>query len=409
MKLKAFTLALFAAGLLTGLTMIAPATGADPPTTTSGTTTSGTTTVATTTTTPHTTTTTTTTTPTTTTAAPSTTTTTPNYTNATDPISALSSTSITVGPLTCSIGSSSPGTGDFRVGVRVRIYCSNGALIYIKADTPAATTTTTATPTTTTMTTPTTTTTTSTNYTSATDAITALSSASITVGQLTCSIGSSSPHTGDFKVGDRARIYCASGVLAHLIRPDAPTTTTTATTTTTTAPTSDHQEHHDDVTTTRLGTISALNTASITVDGLTCTIGSSSPSLSAFRLGDQVGIGCTNGALVKIGTPQIDDGGFKVVVQLGSIVALGTGSITVGSLTCSLATSSPNVASYKVGDRVGVGCAGGILFMIGTLPSTDSVSKTDIRHALVDRFRGCIKHGSERCTVNGILHRLAHK
>jgi hypothetical protein len=398
MKIKALTLALFAAGLLTGLTLIAPATGADPPTTTSGTTTSGTTTsAATTTTTAHTTT------PTTTTT-PAATTTAPNYTYATDPISALGSTSITVGPLTCSIGSSSPGTGDFKVGVRVRIYCSNGVLISIKADTPATTTTTTSQP-------PTTTTTTPTNYTSATDGITALSSTSITVGQLTCAIGISSPHTGDFKVGDRARIYCASGVLAYLIRPEAPATTTTTTTNTTApiAPIAPTTDHHDDVTTTRLGTISALNTASITVDGLTCTIGSSSPSLSAFRLGDQVGIGCTNGALVKIGAPQVDDGGFKVVVQLGSIVALGTGSITVGNLTCSLATSSPSVASYEVGDRVGVGCAGGILFMIGTLPRTDSVSKTEVKHALVERFKGCIKHGSEKCTVNGILHRLAHK
>ena len=401
MKLKALTLALFAAGLLTGLTLIAPATGADPPTTTSGSTTSGTTTVATTTTTTHTTTTT----PTITTT-PTTTTTPTNYTNATDPISALSSTSITVGPLTCSIGSSSPGTGDFKVGDRVRMYCSNGVLIYIKADTPTTTTTTT-TPAPTTTTTPTTT---STNYTSATDAITALSSTSITVGQLTCTIGSSSPHTGDFRIGDRARIYCASGVLAYLIRPDAPTTTTAPTTNTTTTTASEHHdEHHDDVMTTRLGTISALNSTSITVDGLTCTIGSSSPSLSAFKLGDQVGIGCVNGVLAKIGTPQVDDGGFKVVVQLGSITALGTGSITVGNLTCSLATTSPTVTSYKVGDRVGVGCAGGILFMIGALPNTDSVSKTEVRHALVERFKGCIKRGSEKCTVNGILHRLVHK
>jgi hypothetical protein len=287
----------------------------------------------------------------------------------------------------------------------VRIYCSNGVLIYIKADTPTTTTTTT-TPVPTTTTTPTTT---STNYTSATDAITALTSTSITVGQLTCSIGSSSPHTGDFKVGDRARIYCASGVLAYLIRPDAPVTTTTTTTTTTSVPTAPTTDHHDDVTTTRLGTISALNTASITVDGLTCTIGSSSPSPSAFKVGDQVGIGCTNGVLTKIGAPQVDDGGFKVAVQLGSIAALGTGSITVGNLTCSLATTSPSVASYKVGDRVGVGCAGGILFMIGTLPSTDSVSKAEVKHALVERFKGCIKHGSEKCAVNGILHRLGHK
>lgn len=464
MKLKAMTFALFAAGLLAGLTLIAPATGADPPTTTSGTTTVATTTTVPTTTTTHTTTTT----PATTTT-PTTTTTPVTYTSATDAISALSATSITVGPLTCSIGSS-PTAGDFKVGNRVRMYCANGVLFQIKADTPTPPPTTTATATSTT-----TTTTPSTNYTTATDAITALSAMSITVGSLTCSIGNSSPKAGDFKVGDRARIYCASGVLAYLIRPDAPATTTTTstptttttsstnytnatdaikalsatsitvgpltcsigstspgtgdfkvgdraqiycasgvlahlirpdtTTTTTTATTSDH---HDDLTT-RLGTISALNSASITVDGLTCSINTSSPSVSAFKVGDQVGIGCTNGVLAKIGTPQVDDGGFKVVVQLGSIAALSTDSITVGKLTCSLAATSPSLASYKVGDRVGVGCAGGILFMIGTLPSTADVPKSEVKHALVQRFNGCIKHGNEHCTVKGILHRLVHR
>ncbi len=441
MKLKAMTFALFAAGLLAGLTLIAPATGADPPTTTSGTTTSGTTTVATTTT-------------------PTTTTTPVTYTSATDAISALSATSITVGPLTCSIGATTK-PGDFRVGDRVRMYCANGVLFQIKADTPTTTTTTTtSTPTTTS------TTSSSTNYTTATDAITALSATSITVGSLTCSIGSSSPKAGDFKVGDRARIYCASGVLAYLIRPDAPTTTTTTTTTTT--PTSDHHDdgstrqgtisalgstsitvdgltcaingsspsvafkvgdkvgigcaggvlvkivaatsddNHGDLTT-RLGTISALSSASITVDGLTCSIGTSSPSVSAFKVGDQVGIGCTNGVLAKIGTPEVDDGGFKVVVQLGSIVALNTNSITVGSLPCSLAATSPSLATYQVGDRVGVGCAGGILFMIGALPSTADVPKAEVKHALVQRFNGCIKHGNEHCTVNAILRRLVRR
>jgi hypothetical protein len=197
-------------------------------------------------------------------------------------------------------------------------------------------------------------------------------------------------------------------VLAYLIRPDAPPTTTTTTTSSPTATPPATSDHHDDLTT-RLGTISALSSTSITVDGLTCSIGASSPSVSAFAVGDQVGIGCSNGVLAKIGTPQVDDGGFKVVVQLGTIAALGTDSITVGKVTCSLAATSPSLASYKVGDRVGVGCAGGILFMIGALPSTSDVPKTEVRHALVQRFNGCIKHGNEHCTVKGILRRLVHR
>ncbi len=551
MKLKAMTVTLFAAGLLAGLTLIAPATGADPPTTTSGSTTSATTT----------TTSTTSSTPTTTTT--STTTTTPtSYTSATDPISALNSTSLTVGSLSCSLGSSSPAV-TFKVGDRVRIYCANGVLAYIfAADPPPPTTTTTTTPT---------------NYTTATDATSAPSSTSPTVGQLTCSIGSSSPAV-TFKIGDRVRMYCANGVLAY-IKADTPPPTTTTTqqivthggiltalgtssitvdsltcTLNSSSPSltgfkvGDHVgvacaagvlikivslsesdgeqsmatksgpivalsatsitvgdltctlassspslaglkvgdplgigcisgvlvkiatpsigDHHDDLTTrmgtisalsstsitvadltcainasspsvafkvgdqvgvgcangvlikigvphgddgeltTRLGTISALSSTSITVDGLTCTVGASSPSLAGFNLGDQVGIGCANGVLVKIGTPQGDGHGFKVAVQLGPIAAVSTSSITVGQLTCSLATTSPNVSSYNVGDRVGIGCAGGILFMIGALPSSNSLPNTEIQHALVQRFHSCIKHGSEHCSVKGILRRL---
>ena len=68
MKLKATTLALFAAGLLAGLTLTAPATGADPPATT---------------------------------------TTTPTvYGSASGAIAALSATSITVNDLTCARSSS---------------------------------------------------------------------------------------------------------------------------------------------------------------------------------------------------------------------------------------------------------------------------------------------------------------
>ena len=76
---------------------------------------------------------------------------------------------------------------------------------------------------------------------------------------------------------------------------------------------------------------------------------------------------------------------------------------------CKLADASPSVASFKLGDRVGIGCAGGILFMIGALPSLDGAPKAEVKHALVERFHGCIKRGAERCVVAGVLHRLSHK
>jgi hypothetical protein len=515
MKLKVTTLALFAAGLLAGLTLIAPATGADPPTTTSGSTTSGTTTtVATTTTTPTTTTTstehpttTTTTTPTTTTThtttTTATTTTTPSYSGAQDPISALSSTSITVGPLTCSIGSSSPSVS-FKVGDRVKIYCLNGSLSYIFAGEPlpkpASTTTTTYPdlvtrggtltaigehtitvdgltcavsptsqsvsglkvgdrvfvycsaavlikffPLTDSHTEPTTVTRSGT--------IGGLSSSSITVGELTCSLNSSSPSLAGFKVGDQVGVACTSGALVKIAaayntehHDDLTTRMGTITAlssagitvdglTCTFGPSSPSptafkvgdlagigcyngvlvkigrpygDDHHDSLTT-RLGEIAALSSTSITVDGLTCSVGAGSPSVAAFKVGDQVGIGCANGVLVKIGKLQTDDQGFKVGVQLGPIAALSADSITVGPLTCKLATSSPAVGAYKVGDRVGIGCAGGILFMIGTLPNSVDTPKTEIKRALLQRFHACIKRGSEHCTVKGILRKLPHK
>ena len=241
------------------------------------------------------------------------------------------------------------------------------------------------------------------NYTTATDAISALSATSITVGSLTCSIGSSSPKAGDFKVGDRARIYCANGVLVYLIRPDAPSTTTTTPTTSPTATPPVTTDHHDDVTT-RLGTISALSSTSITVDGLTCSVGTSSPSVSPFKVGDQVGIGCSNGVLARSGRRR-STRGFNVVVQLGSIVALSTDSITVGKVTCSLAVTSPGslpsrsaIASVLVAPRDPVHDR--------RSASTSDVPKTRSA-AHVQRFNGCIKHGSEHCTVKDL--RLVHK
>src|SRR5947208_275549 len=145
MKLKATALALFAAGLLAGLTLTAPATGADPPATT--------------------------------TTSPTV------YGSASGAIAALSATSITVNDLTCARSSSSPGLDGYKVGDQVGLGCANGvAIVIVDKRAPAPVTTTT---TTTTATTP--------QGAGARDPISALTAISITVGPLTCSIGSTSP------------------------------------------------------------------------------------------------------------------------------------------------------------------------------------------------------------------------
>jgi hypothetical protein len=56
-------------------------------------------------------------------------------------------------------------------------------------------------------------------------------------------------------------------------------------------------------------------------------------------------------------------------IQSGTISALSASSITVGSLTCTIGSSSPSVSGYKVGDRAGMGCDGGVLSRINTPPA----------------------------------------
>ena len=115
---------------------------------------------------------------------------------------------------------------------------------------------------------------------------------------LTCTIGSGSPSTSGFTVGNAVRMYCLNGALYSLTHTDAPPTTTETTTTTATTTTASGDAAS------ATGAISALSTSSITVhDGdrdLTCTIGSSSPSVSGFAVGNGVRMYCLNGALYAI-------------------------------------------------------------------------------------------------------------
>ena len=55
--------------------------------------------------------------------------------------------------------------------------------------------------------------------------------------------------------------------------------------------------------------------------------------------------------------------------QIGTITALSPTSITVGTLTCAIESSSAIVGDYKVGDRAGIFCSSGVLKMINTPPN----------------------------------------
>ncbi len=289
------------------------------------------------------------------------TTTTSNVTDADGPIGALSSGSITVGDLTCTIGGSSPSTSGFSLGTQVRMYCINGVLYRLYLNETTSTTTTT---------TPTTTTTS--NVTDADGPIGALSSGSITVGDLTCTIGGSSPSTSGFSLGTQVRMYCINGALYRLYLNETTTTTTTTTGTTTAATTTTSDVTDAD------GPISALSADSITVGELTCTITNSSPSTTGFTTGTQVRMYCINGVLYQLRlnesstttttttttTTAPTTTSSDITGTDGTIGALSSSSITVGDLTCTIGGSSPSTSGFTVGNDVELYCKSGALYAL---------------------------------------------
>src|SRR5206468_6568456 len=160
---------------------------------------------------------------------------------------------------------------------------------------------------------------------------------------LTCSLGPNSPSV-PFKVGDRVRIGCLGGVLAYVVADNdvpagATTTTTTAPPATTTTPVVTHG-----------GTLTAIGEHTLTVDGITCYLYPSSPSLAGFKVGDRVGIACQSNVLIKIVAlgDEPKPSGDELQTRLGPIAALSTSSITVDGLTCSVGASSPSVSGFKL-------------------------------------------------------------
>jgi ribosomal protein L21E len=242
-------------------------------------------------------------------------------------LTSLSDTSLTVHTdsrdLTCTRNAASPRLGDYHVGDKVKIGCTNGFLTAIaKADSPPAVTT----------------------Y--STGTLSALSTTSITVHNderdLTCTLIDGSPKLADYHVGDRVKIYCSNGALVGIASVDTYTG--------------------------GLGKISALSTSSLTVhtDGgdLTCTVGDASPKLGDYRVGDYVKVYCKNGALYSIAGVETT----VTMITMGTLSALSPTSLTVlsdgGEKTCARKADSPSLDGYQVGNHVKATCVNGTLTAI---------------------------------------------
>jgi len=182
-------------------------------------------------------------------------------------------------------------------------------------------------------------------------AVTALTDTSISLHDgdrdLTCSIGASSPSTASVKVGQHFTVACANGVLVAI----APVVSTAG-------------RAYE-------GTVTAVSATSITVhtpnsDG-TCTVGDGSPSVTEVKVGDRVLAGCKAGTnqLVLLKKLPATTEPPKPQTGAGTVSAVSPTSLTVhtdgGDLTCSVGDGSPSVADVKVGDKVKLGCVGGVL------------------------------------------------
>ena len=246
-------------------------------------------------------------------------------------IASLSSTSITVGrhrdARTCALTTSSPATGSFATGERVKIVCANGVLVAIadlsgywqhwhghhhgrRGDHPHV------------------------RLTVASGPIGRLDSTSITVQMMSCRLGAGSPSTSGFQVGDAVQMECVNGVLDGLTHVDPPPTTNPTTTTGSTAGT----------TTTTTGTTTTTTGTTTTTTGTTTTTTGTTTTGTTTT-----GTTTTTGSVTSMNAP---------------IAALSSSSITVGTLSCQIGAGSPPTSAFKVGDVVIISCTNGTLSTI---------------------------------------------
>jgi hypothetical protein len=197
-------------------------------------------------------------------------------------------------------------------------------------------------------------------------AITELTDTSISLHDgdrdLTCSLGPDSPPTGDYKVGQHAKVACADGVLTAI----APVTA------------GDAGRYF-------VGTIATLADGSITLTTehgpATCTITALSPSTDSFKVGDKVGMGCRATTMELVLLKRLDGDApappapapttHTELHAKGAIAELGEHGLAVvtdgGRVACTLGEHSPSLAGYAVGDPVAISCVDGTLTAIERL------------------------------------------
>jgi hypothetical protein len=257
-------------------------------------------------------------------------------------VTAVSATSITVhnekGDGTCTVGDGSPSVADVKVGDRVLAGCKTGTnqLVLLKklsagGDAPKGQT--------------------------GAGTISAVSTTSVTFHNserdVTCTLGDSSPHLGDYHVGDSVKFGCLNGALTAIAKADGGTAGGT------------HK------TTGAAGTVSAVSSTSLTVhtDGgdVTCSVADGSPSVANVHAGDKVKMGCVDAVLKELArsesAPPPGDAHPATTVA-GTLTALSSSSLTVhgehGDVSCTVPATA-RLGDFHVGDHVGMACVDGAL------------------------------------------------
>jgi hypothetical protein len=182
----------------------------------------------------------------------------------------------------------------------------------------------------------------------------AVSATSISVrtahGRVSCRLGAKSPSRVGFMRGENVQIACArtgAGRWLLTVLRHVGTTPTAA---------------NDGAPATRFGgAITALSDTSISLhDGdrdLTCAVDSTSPPLTALKVGMHISVSCAGGTLVSW-APVTAGRAYK-----GKLTALGDTSVTLlsegGATTCTVAAGSPSRDGFALGDDVLMGCSVG--------------------------------------------------
>lgn len=138
------------------------------------------------------------------------------------------------------------------------------------------------------------------------------------------------------------------------------------------------------------GTVASLTPDAISVAGrggitTTCALGTRSPSVAGIAVGDRVRALCVRRGHGKLtlaklrkdsATPASAAHDTESVKFGGAITALSDTSISLHDgdrdLTCTIDSTSPSTADYKVGQHVKVECAGGVLVSIAPVTSADA-------------------------------------